>query len=76
MITNRAISPLIETAELQALVGSAKVVVIDCRFSLADTEFGYQQYLSGHIPGAFYLHLDKDLSGPISGLKWGLPCVA
>jgi thiosulfate/3-mercaptopyruvate sulfurtransferase len=66
MITNRAISPLIETAELQALVGSAKVVVIDCRFSLADTEFGYQQYLSGHIPGAFYLHLDKDLSGPIS----------
>ncbi len=39
-------------------------VIVDCRFSLADTELGRRNYLSGHIPGAIYAHLDHDLSGP------------
>ncbi|MCP3952687.1 MAG: sulfurtransferase [Desulfobacterales bacterium] len=41
-------------------------LVIDCRFSLADTDLGEQQYRQGHIPGAFYAHLDKHLSGKIT----------
>ena len=59
-------SPLIEAAELQALLTKAEVVIVDCRFSLADTELGHREYQQGHISGAYYLHLDKDLSGPIS----------
>jgi len=51
---------LIEAEGLQ-LPGSR--VVFDCRFSLADTGEGRRQYEEGHIPGAFYLHLDHDLSG-------------
>lgn len=39
-------------------------VVIDCRFSLADTEYGRRIYAEGHIPGAHYAHLDRDLSSP------------
>lgn len=39
-------------------------VVIDCRFSLADTEYGRRVYAEGHIPGARYAHLDHDLSSP------------
>src|ERR1700748_1918423 len=41
--------------------------VIDCRFDLADTEAGEKAYLAGHLPGAHYLHLDRDLSGPKNG---------
>ncbi|MDY6940892.1 MAG: sulfurtransferase [Cyanobacteriota bacterium] len=41
------------------------VVVIDCRFSLAEPELGHQQYQTSHIPGAFYLHLNRDLSSPV-----------
>ncbi len=41
---------------------SAKPVVVDCRFSLADPQWGYQQYLQEHISGAFYLDLNQDLS--------------
>ncbi len=52
---------LITSQQLQSEL--ADVVVVDCRFSLADTEEGRQQYLKGHIPGAHYLHLDEDLSG-------------
>ena len=41
-------------------------IVIDCRFDLADVEAGRRAYQSGHIAGAYYAHLDEDLSGPIT----------
>lgn len=40
-------------------------VVIDCRFSLADTNQGRALYDEGHIPGASYVDLAVDLSGDI-----------
>lgn len=39
--------------------------LFDCRFSLADAEAGFSQFQSGHLPGAVYAHLDKDLSSPV-----------
>ncbi|MBF2019189.1 MAG: sulfurtransferase [Hydrococcus sp. C42_A2020_068] len=41
-----------------------QVVVVDCRFQLANPQWGYQQYLASHVPGAYYLDLEKDLSAP------------
>ncbi|HET7578368.1 MAG TPA: sulfurtransferase [Bacillales bacterium] len=40
------------------------LVVADCRFALNDAEAGHKQYEQGHIPGAVYFDLEKDLSGP------------
>ncbi|WP_188456044.1 sulfurtransferase [Virgibacillus oceani] len=40
-------------------------VVIDVRFSLTDAEAGKKAYEKGHIPGAMYLNLNKDLSSPV-----------
>lgn len=54
--------PLISSSELCQQLEST--VVLDCRFSLADSGEGRQQYNQAHIPGAHYLHLDEDLSGP------------
>jgi len=39
--------------------------IFDCRFALADPEQGRRDYEKGHIPGAIYADLDKDLCGPI-----------
>ncbi len=47
-----------------------EVVIIDCRFSLSDPQLGQQQYLTSHIPGAYYLDLNQDLSSP-AGLHGG-----
>jgi len=58
---------LISTSALALHLGDRDVVVIDCRFALADTEWGEREYEAGHIPGARYAHLDRDLSGPKSG---------
>jgi thiosulfate/3-mercaptopyruvate sulfurtransferase len=42
-----------------------EVVIVDCRFSLADPQLGSQQYQISHIPGAYYLDLNQDLSSPV-----------
>lgn len=39
------------------------IVIIDVRFQLKDPDAGRKAYLQGHIPGAVYLDLKKDLSG-------------
>ena len=42
-------------------------MVVDCRFDLQQENWGYDQYLAGHVPGAVYAHLSTDLSGPMTG---------
>jgi len=41
------------------------IVIVDCRFQLGKPEAGREAYEESHIPGAVYLDLEKDLSGPI-----------
>ncbi len=41
------------------------LVLVDCRFDLMHPELGRQQYTAGHLPGAYYLDLNQDLSGPV-----------
>jgi thiosulfate/3-mercaptopyruvate sulfurtransferase len=56
---------LIETDELLPHLDDATWAIVDCRFSLQDTEQGRRAYRQAHIPGAVYAHLDEDLSGPL-----------
>lgn len=62
---------LIEAQDLYLILQDRNTVVVDCRFSLQDTEAGRQAYLAGHIPGAVYAHLDEDLSARIIPGKTG-----
>ncbi|NES99330.1 MAG: sulfurtransferase [Sphaerospermopsis sp. SIO1G1] len=45
---------------------NSQVVIIDCRFSLAEPQLGFNQYKTSHIPGAYYLDLNQDLSSPVT----------
>lgn len=45
----------------------AECVVLDCRFSLSDPTAGASAYREGHIPGALYADLERDLSAPGGG---------
>jgi thiosulfate/3-mercaptopyruvate sulfurtransferase len=59
---------LISPAELRALIDDHRdPLILDCGFDLSDTAAGERAYAEGHIPGAHYLHLDRDLCGPKSG---------
>ena len=55
---------LISPAELRTL---ADPLILEVSFDLTDTDAGERTYTAGHIPGAFYLHLDRDLCGAKTG---------
>ena len=57
---------LLNSKELSRLQKEGRVVVVDCRFDLGDTEKGRREFEQGHIPGASYAHLDHDLSSPVT----------
>lgn len=57
---------IISPMELAKALNNPKWVVIDCRFNLMDSSAGWYAYQQGHIPGAYYAHLEKDLSGPVT----------
>ena len=70
---------IISADELNLHLDDANWRIIDCHFELTDTELGRNLYLSEHIPGALYAHLDHDLSIRIVPGKTGrhpLPTVA
>ena len=56
---------LISATELQTLMASSRSwVVLDCSFDLSNPAAGEQACAAGHVPGAQYAHLDRDLAGP------------
>lgn len=57
---------LVDTEKLAAHVGDPDWVVFDCRFVLSDAGAGERAYCEGHIAGAYYAHLNDDLSSPIT----------
>lgn len=50
---------------LAAHLDDPNVCIVDCRFSLPEPDLGRNQYEQAHIPGAYYLSLDQDLSSPV-----------
>ncbi len=57
-------NPLISAAELVSLLSGASrnhLVVLDASFDLADVQAGSRAFEQGHVPGAHYVDLDRDL---------------
>ncbi|HEY8098657.1 MAG TPA: sulfurtransferase [Methylobacter sp.] len=57
---------LISAQTLHQQLNNPDWIIVDCRFSLADTEAGAKAYRHGHIANARYAHLDRDLSSAIT----------
>jgi thiosulfate/3-mercaptopyruvate sulfurtransferase len=57
-------STIIAANELRAYLDDPIWIVADCRFDLAHKTAGFRAYLTSHIPGAMYVDLEKELSGP------------
>jgi thiosulfate/3-mercaptopyruvate sulfurtransferase len=59
---------LISAKALQTLLAQEQaVVLLDCGFDLAQPDAGARAFDAGHIAGAHYAHLDKDLAGAKTG---------
>ena len=53
---------LVQPETLAIGLGRGDLAIVDCRFSLLDPAAGEQAYLTSHLPGAVYAHLERDLS--------------
>lgn len=59
---------LISATALYAMLD--ETLILDTRFQIADPSWGEKEYRLGHIPGAFYVHMNidlADLSNPQKG---------
>lgn len=59
------IAQLISPQGLYARLKEPGLVILDCRFALEDTDYGQRSYAEGHLEGARFADLDKDLSGTV-----------
>lgn len=53
---------LVQAETLTIGLARPDLIIVDCRFSLANPQAGESAYRQGHLPGAVYAHLDHDLS--------------
>jgi thiosulfate/3-mercaptopyruvate sulfurtransferase len=67
---------IIGASVLRDCLDQPDLAIIDCRFDLANPDGGRRAYLQGHIPGARYADLNRDLSAPISATSGRHPLPA
>lgn len=56
----------IKTEQLAEFCSNPEWIIVDCRFDLQQPEWGFQDYQNSHIPGAVFVDLNQELSGPIT----------
>jgi thiosulfate/3-mercaptopyruvate sulfurtransferase len=69
-MTTETYSLIIQAEDLMRHLYDPDYVIVDCRFDLAEPEWGKSEYQSLHIPGAVYADLNRDLAAartPTSG---------
>jgi thiosulfate/3-mercaptopyruvate sulfurtransferase len=57
-------NPLISAADLLAAIDDPSLRIADVRYFLGEPERNLPAYEAGHIPGAVYVDIDKDLAAP------------
>jgi thiosulfate/3-mercaptopyruvate sulfurtransferase len=62
----RHFTTLIDANTLFGQLSREDLVIFDCRFDLARVSWGEAEFGAAHLPGAHYLHLDRDLSSSIT----------
>ncbi|MDC0689570.1 sulfurtransferase, partial [Mitsuaria sp. RG] len=59
------LAQLITPQQLAECLDAPGLVILDCRFALEDVDYGQRSYAEGHIAGAHFADLERDLSGPV-----------
>ena len=70
--------PLVDATTLRAALGHPDLVLLDASFDLTGPRCRRERdWAAGHVPGALYAHLDRDLCGPQAaaraGFHWAAP---
>ncbi len=63
---NSSSGPLKELVWLKDHLKDPQLIIVDCRYNLFDAHYGQRAYSNGHIPGAYFVDLLRDMTGQIS----------
>ena len=58
---------LVSTEQLAAHLGDPDWIAFDTRYDLVDVQKGRRAWAAAHVPGAYFMHMDEDLSGAKTG---------
>lgn len=67
------IRPVVSSAWLVDVIDRDDVVVVDTRWYLEDPQRGQREYDKGHLPGALFMDLERDLSASRGAGRHPLP---
>jgi len=65
--------PLVSATELLEAIDDTSLRIADVRWFLGEPGRGQQEYAAGHIPGAIFVDLDRDLAAPPGEGRHPLP---
>lgn len=58
---------IVSTELVASHLGDPAWILVDCRYDLSNPSWGEEQYRAGHVPGAVYASLDRDLAAAPDG---------
>src|SRR5260221_6372078 len=64
---------LISAEELAARLGDPALTIADVRWYVGEPDRGRREYDEGHVPGAIFVDLDRDLAAPTGPGRHPLP---
>ncbi len=72
-MTDQTPSPLISATDLLVAIDDPSLRIADVRFFLGEPERGHAEYQQGHIRGAIFIDLDRDLAAVPGNGRHPLP---
>jgi thiosulfate/3-mercaptopyruvate sulfurtransferase len=72
-VSARPTDPLVSAAELLGALDDPRLRIADVRWFLGEPGRGKREYDEGHIPGAVFVDLDRDLAAPPGAGRHPLP---
>ncbi len=54
---------MVDTEWLEKNLQNEDLILADCRYNLIDHSEGRRKYLEGHLPGAYFVDMEADLTG-------------
>jgi thiosulfate/3-mercaptopyruvate sulfurtransferase len=72
-VTDSAIRPIISADELSARIDEPRLRIADVRWFLGEAGRGHAEYAAGHIRGAVFVDLERDLSAASGPGRHPLP---
>lgn len=58
--------PFVSCQWLSEHIDDESLIIVDCRYNLVDKSYGRREYDKSHLPRAYFMDMEKELTGTVS----------